>query len=229
MGRSWLPLVAAASLAGCSLLDAADDGPSAEASTDAAAARSDGAPAVCALTDEFADGVADARWEIDSDDDAGIRQVGGMLEISFTGSSESWAGYQLRAPIDLTEGEIRLTVTTAGGAYTGLEVRLDDMELAFYAEDVDSLIGEVIGTDASDDWEEIPYLPGLHLIWRIRTQDGVVYWEVSQDGAAWESIHMQPFPFPLDAVSVVIEAGGLLGDPPALIESFAATPTGCAE
>jgi hypothetical protein len=223
----------ASALAGCSLIDAAaDDSVRADGSpdTDAAAADGDGAQAGCTLTDDFEDGVAAAMWNPFDDADAHVREANGVLEISFTGDVlDEWAGYELAQPIDLAEGEVRIEVRSAGGSFTGLEVWFDDMVLGLYTEDVETLIGEVSGTDSNDGSDGVPFDPLVHRVWRIRTLDGAVYWEVSQDGDQWDLVHTQAIPFPLDAVTIVVEAGGTLGEPTAGIESFAATPTGCAE
>jgi len=228
--RPWPALVMASALAGCSLIDAADNGGHGDGTPrDDAAAGGDGAPGGCSIADDFEDGLKAAIWNQFDDEDAQVREANGVLEISFSGLIDAYAGYELAQPIDLTEGEARIEVRTAGGTFTGLEVCFDDMELELYTEDVDTLIGEVCGTDSNDDVDEIPFDSLVHLVWRIRTQDGAVYWEVSQDGDQWDLVHTQAIPFPLDVVTIIVEAGGVEGDPSAAIESFAATPTGCAQ
>jgi len=228
VGRTWIVLVAASALAGCSLVDAASDTGAPAAGGDGSG-DDDGAPAGCALRDDFEDGVTAALWQSFNDDDAHVREVAGALEITFDGLPDSWAGYRLADTIDFTEGEVEIEVKTAGGIYTALEVSVDDMELVLFTEDVDLLIGAVNDTPLDDDGDEILYDAGAHRFWRIRAQDGVVYWEASPDGGVWDTIHTQDVPFPLDAVTILVEAGGGLGDPGAAIESFSATPTGCAE
>jgi hypothetical protein len=224
-----MALVALATLAGCSLIDAAGDGAAGrDGSPDAAVAAGDAAPG-CVLRDDFEDGQTGALWQPFNDTDARVREAAGYLEITFNDSPDSWAGYQLAQPIDLTSGEVRIEVKAAGGVYTGLEVCFEEMELEIYAEDVETLIGAVSGTPIDDDSDEIPYDSAAHIVWRIRTDAGDATWEVSTDGDTWDTIHTQSAPFPLDAVTVLIEAGGGLGDPAAAIESFSATPTGCAE
>jgi hypothetical protein len=230
--RSWVALVAVSALAGCSLLDAVSDNGAPAGAADGSTGHDDFGDAslpACALTDDFEDGFAAAMWDPFHDDDAQIREINGQLEISFTGVDQSWAGYQLAGPIDLTRGEVRIAVNAPGGAYTGIEVCFDDEELELFAEDTETLIGGVTGTPDSDDCDEIPFQPGVHRVWRIRTEAAIAYWEVSPDGGDWTLVHSQEIPFPLDAVTILVEAGGVSGDPAAAIESFAATPADCAE
>lgn len=231
MGRSQLVLVAALMLAGCSLIDAAgggaDGGGSSGGDRDGAAGGGDAAAACRPIIDDFEDGVVADDWVAFNDEDAVVSEELGQLRIDFNGTQEAWAGYDLRDRIDFTEGEVRVEVGTAGGMYTGFDLCFGDQELEFYVDDQDTLIGEVYGTDALDDLSEIPYLPGVHAIWRIRASQGVVYWEVSQLGDDWQLVHMQEAPFPLDDVTVTIEAAGTSGEPPASFDSFTALPTGC--
>jgi hypothetical protein len=229
--RYGLVLVATA-LCGCSLIDAARE----SAETRDRAAPDGGGPGAptdaatgCGVADDFEDGVTGAGWVAFDDDDAAVAETGGVLRVSFTGTAEAWAGYDLRDRIDLTDGEVRVEIGLAGGAYTGFDVCFGGMELELYADDAETLVGEVAGTDSFDDWSEIEYQPAIHRIWRIRSAEGVVYWEVSETGAEWETIHSQAAPFPLDDVTVTVEAGGVTGDAAAAFESFAAMPAGCAQ
>jgi hypothetical protein len=228
VGRPLIALAAAAALAGCSLLDAASTGPGDRADAGALPGI-DGAPGGCALEDDFEDGIPADIWDPYEDTGATLVEENGDVRVSFSGSSEAWAGYRMVPVIDLTRGEVRVEVSAVGGVYTGFDVCVDDMELGFYVEDGTTLIGEVCGTDANDDSDEVAYDPGMHRIWRIRSQDDVVYWEASPNGDGWELIHSQPAPFPLDQVAVFVEAGGALGDPSARFESFSARPTDCAQ
>ena len=232
VGGSWIALVAVSALTGCSLLDAASDTGAPAGAGDASTGddgSGDAALPGCALIDDFEDGIAAAMWAPFDDDDAQVREANGQLEVSFSGITDSWAGYEMASPIDLTRGEVRMTVNAPGGTYTGIEVCFDDMELELYAEDTETLIGGVSGTPDSDDCDEIPFEPGVHQVWRIRTEAGIAYWEVSPYGGDWTVVHSQEVPFPLDAVTILVEAGGVDGDPTATIESFAATPADCAE
>jgi len=193
----------------------------ADAATDAAT--------TCRVIDDFEDGVTGAPWQAFDNGDATVSETAGALRVSFDGSAEAFAGYDLRDRIDFTEGEVRVELQGAGGAYTGFDVCFGDMELALYVEDGENLIGEVLGTDSADEGGEIGYQPAIHRVLRIRSAEGTVYWEVSDTGEAWDTIHTQAAPFPLDDVAVTVEAGGTMSDPPAAFESFAATPTGCAQ
>ena len=221
-------VLAAVSVCGCSLFDAAG-GDGERAADGAPAEPADAAATTCRLADDFEDSVTSATWVAFDDDDATVSETAGALRVSFTGSAEAWAGYDLRDRIDFTEGEVRVEIQGAGGAYTGFDICFGEMELEFYVEDGESLIGEVVGTDSFDDLGEVEYQPAIHRILRIRSAEGTVYWEVSDTGDTWDPIHSQPAPFPLDDVTVTVEAGGTLDDPPAAFESFAATPTGCAQ
>lgn len=229
VGRCQLVLVAAAVLAlgGCSLFDAAgDDG--AESPGSDAGTGGDG-QAACRIDDDFEDGVVDGAWIPYDEDDASLSESDGALRVSFSGDGEAWAGYDLRDRFDFSEGATWIEIAEADGNYTGFDVYLGDAELELYVEDGELLIGEVYGTDALDDATEVPYVPAMHRILRIRATGGVVYWEASPDGGDWELIHMQGAPFPLDDVLVSVEAAGDSSDSPAAFESFAVTPTGCAQ
>lgn len=228
VGRTPIALAAAAALAGCSLLDAASTSPAPGDRADALPGI-DAAPGGCALNDDFEDGIPADIWDPYEGTGATVIEANGNVRVSFSGSSEAWAGYRLVPTIDLTQGEVRVEVSAVGGAYTGFDLCVDDMEIDFYVEDGSSLIGEVCGTDSNDDYDEVGYDPGMHRIWRIRSHEGVVYWEASPNGDGWELIHSQPAPFPLDQVAIFVEAGGVLGDPPAVFESFSARPTDCAQ
>ena len=232
VGRCQLALVAAVVLAlgGCSLFDAAGgDGNDRPGGGDGGAGDTDAAPVGPCLADDFEDGVIAGEWVAYDEDGADVSEEAGTLLVSFSGGSEAWAGYDLRDRVDMTEGEVRVEIALAGGIYAGFDICFGDQELEMYVEDGENLVGEVYNTDASDSLSQIQYLAGVHVIWRIRTGDGMVYWEASQDGSDWDLIHSQAAPFPLDDVTVTVEAAGTDGDQPAAFESFAATPTGCAQ
>jgi hypothetical protein len=217
--RSQLVL-ALAGLCGCSVIDAAggaDPAPSADAALP------------CQLADDFEDGAMAAEWATWSEDDAEAREADGTVQVTFTSATGGWAGYELRQPIDLAAGEVRLEVAAVGGEFTLLEVDSDAMHLALYVEDGDTLTAEVAGTGADDDWVPVEYVPAMDVFWRIRGEGGLVHWESSQDGAGWESIHSQAAPFPLDEVQVSFGAGGVGGDPAAAFESFATRAAACAQ
>ena len=234
--RSQIVLVAAAALCGCSLVDAAGVAAGDAGSgggSDGGGNGGDGGggdgPSGCRVVDDFEDGAIGDPWVAFDDDDATVSESGGALRVTFSGSEAAWAGYDLRDRIDFSEGEVRVEIISAAGAYTGFDVCFGEQELELWVEDGETLIGEVWNTDAADDSTEVSYDPQNHVILRIRATEGMVYWEASPDGVEWESIHTQAAPFPLDDVTVTVEAAGRSGDPPAAFESFAATPTGCAQ
>lgn len=223
--RYRLALVAAVMGVGCSLVDAArgDD-----RAGDAAPGAGGDAATACGITDDFEDTAAGAAWVPYDDDGAAVAESGGALRVSFTGTEESWAGYDTRDRFDFSEGEVRVEIDAAGGHYTGFDLCFGDMELELYIEDGETVIGDVYGTDEADAWSEITYDPILHRILRIRIADSMVHWEVSQTGEQWDPVHTQAAPFSLEDLLVSVEAGGTTGDPPAAFGSFVATPTGCA-
>lgn len=229
--RCQIALVAVALLSGCSLLDAAG-GPTGDGGSggggDGGQEPGDGSTG-CRVVDDFEDGVIGDPWVSWNDDDATVSESGGALRVTFSGADEAWAGYDLRDRIDFTEAEVRVEIQAAGGSYTGFDVCFGDQELELWIEDGDLLIGEVYNTDTLDDSTVVNYDPDDHRILRIRSSQGTVYWEASPDGIEWESIHTQAAPFPLDDVTVTVEAAGQTDDPQAAFESFAATPTGCAQ
>jgi hypothetical protein len=231
VGRCQLVLVAAAVLAlgGCSLFDAAGEGDDQPGGGGSDGGAGGDAQSACRIDDDFEDGLVAAAWVPYDDDDADWTETDGALRVSFSGTEEAWAGYDLRDGLDFNEGETWIEIAEVGGNYTGFDVYLDDAELELYVEDGNTLVGEVYGTESSDDLTEVPYVPAMHRILRIRATGGVVYWEASPDGGDWELIHMQGAPFPLDDVLVSVEAGGDSSDPPAAFESFAVSPTGCAQ
>ena len=229
--RCQIFLVAVGMLSGCSLVDAAGDGTGSDGGLgggDDAGGGGDG-PAGCRVVDDFEDGVIGDPWVSWNDDDATVSESGGAMRVSFSGAGDAWAGYDLRDRIDFTEAEVRVEIVGSGGSYTGFDVCFGDQELELWIEDGDQLTGEVYNTDSADDSTVVTYSPNDHRILRIRASAGMVYWEASADGAEWESIHTQAAPFPLDDVTVTIEAAGQTEDPQAAFESFAATPTGCAQ
>jgi hypothetical protein len=230
--RCQIILVAVALLCGCSLLDAAGsdtgDGDT-SGGGDAGGQEPGDASPPCQVVDDFEDGVIGDPWVSWADDDATVSESNGAMHVSFSGATEAWAGYDLRDRIDFTEAEVRVEIQAAGGSYTGFDVCFGDQELELWIEDGDQLVGEVYNTEASDDSTAVTYDPVAHRILRIRASQGMAYWEASPDGDEWESIHTQAVPFPIDDVTVTVEAAGEEGDPPASFEWFAATPTGCAQ
>jgi hypothetical protein len=70
------------------------------------------------------------------------------------------------------------------------------------------LRASVVGTAADGTRASVVYDPVLHRHWRLREQDGILYWETSPDRSSWRLLHSEPVPFAAEHVRGVIGAAG---------------------
>ena len=196
------------------------------------------------LTDNFNDNVLDGtvgtRWFPFGQ----VQEVNQRLELRPPGTGVLYAGYISQAKYDLTTSFFQVeavqVLRPVVGALTYLKALLtqDTDELTLGTENgVLACIQIVAGTQTS--LARIPYEPASHRWWRLRENQGVVYWEASGDGKAWTVLFSKPNPFPppspgtsaLSQVQAVLVAGTYLVVPSpgmAIFDSFNTPSAGLA-
>jgi hypothetical protein len=200
-------LIASVALTGCSLIDAAGGG--------------DGGACDPAFADDFEDGSIGSEWLAWSDEGATAAELDGALQVAFDGAGEAWAGSTWYRFADLRGGSVVVEVPRPGGAFTVLELRTpDEMKLQMRVDFEATLVAAIIDSPTSDAAVETAYLPAEHRRWRVREEDGIIFWQASGGGESWVQLHAQAVPFPLDRVFVQLSAGGTGGDPTAHFESI---------
>lgn len=202
---------------------------------------------IALLRDDFADTVRAPQWDFFEDTGATIAETGGHLAVQFTaGTGSPYAGYTSSYRYDLTGSAFVAEVSQIAGGDTNtiLEVRNYTGARAQVVGEAGELVAGVYGVATSGTLNAIPYDATAQRFWRIRESMGVMYWEYSADGTAWEELHSQSSPFPIEHVRGIVSAGEQIATPtearfeavnpdeapagycPAstLVDDFAATP-----
>ncbi len=172
------------------------------------------------FSDDFeAAGLDPARWYSWSDSGASVAETGGVVEVSFSGGGEAYAGYTSRYRHDLRDSEVRTDVTPGGGL-TILEARGPGTARAQIVEENGQLQTAVLGVGGGGFRTAIPYDGGVHRYWRIREAAGTLYFEASQDSSDWTELHHEATPFDVEHVHLLLSAAGVSGDTAARFESI---------
>jgi hypothetical protein len=163
------------------------------------------------LQDDFEDGAFDWRWDPWDELGATVIEEAGAVEIDIAaGIADAWAGVTAARWYDLRDGAFSAEVIDVGGEYTVVEVRNVDDENAQVTHRNGVLEAAVYGTTDDGVRAEIPYVPADHRYWRLREEDGRLYWETSPDRDVWTSFHDEPVPFATEHVRGMLAMGGQL-------------------
>jgi len=136
------------------------------------------------MSDEF-DGVSDALWSPVAAGPGTVTEIGGRLVLA-PGAGGA-AGYLSGLFHDLREGRVEIEIDRMVETNTDAIAQLllgsaDGGVLAISQQRGELLLGY------ADPLITIPYDPVAHQHWRIRANDGFVFWETSPDGRDW-TIH----------------------------------------
>jgi hypothetical protein len=164
------------------------------------------------LRDDFEDGVVGPQWYDWYDTDVTLAETGGHLAVQLpAGSADTWGGYSSAALFDLTGSALEAEVSQVGGVDTVLEVRSWDLPRAqLLVEAGSQLIAAVYDTADEGVRAMIDYDGTAQRYWRIREQDGTMYWQYSSDRSDWMTLHSESNPFPPGDVHGIVAGGGQL-------------------
>ncbi|MET0398244.1 MAG: vanadium-dependent haloperoxidase [Longimicrobiaceae bacterium] len=171
-------------------------------------------PKAHTLTDNFSDNARDtAKWY----EYGPVQEVNQRLEIR-PGSSldDSYGGYASVNRYDLTGSEVVVefvrVLRGADGAetYMTLENSADDTIVVKVQQGMFYGSYRAAGASSSTHVRDLAYDPTAHRWVRIREQLGVLYYEYSADGCAWNLLGSAPVPFDVTSVKVDLTAGTYL-------------------
>jgi hypothetical protein len=163
------------------------------------------------LRDTFDDGVVSASYNnwADGTSCAG-REVGGVLELSFTGAGDAWCGVETRQILDLRDNAVQVEVPTTvalSRAMAFFEALTPTGDKIKMGRSPDGMFTEMQQGTRQLAWQAVPYDPALHRFWRLRESGGQTYWDTSADGAAWTNRMSAPTAIDLSAVIIDLAAG----------------------
>lgn len=164
------------------------------------------------LRDPFDDAVAGPLFGKFQTPGAAVVEADGHLSVQLPAGGDGDSGsYRSTYLYDLTDGEFATTVTQTGGAFTYLGID-NGAGVTAHVESGNGggLLHAIIDYDGTGQnyQASIPYIPQQHQHWRIRAQDGTLYWETSAERVVWAELWSEPVTFPLDHVTGVLAAGG---------------------
>ncbi|HEU0014237.1 MAG TPA: vanadium-dependent haloperoxidase, partial [Longimicrobium sp.] len=139
------------------------------------------------------------------------REINGRLELSPTGVSGQYAGYESATTYDLAGSEISVELVhplvSFSGAETILGVDKDSSNSVAISVANDRIYAEVqvAGTYTTPAYRA--YDPVRDRWLRIREKDGTTYWETSPDGQTWGLLHSMANPVDPWAVEIKLSAG----------------------
>ncbi|HEU0078956.1 MAG TPA: hypothetical protein VFQ76_14980, partial [Longimicrobiaceae bacterium] len=171
-------------------------------------------PKAHTLTDNFSDNARDtAKWY----EYGPVQEVNQRLEIR-PGSSldDSYGGYSSVNRYDLTRSEVVVELVRvlrgADGAetYMALENTAGDAIVIKVQQGLFYGSHRASGASSSTHVRDLAYDPTAHRWLRIREQLGMLYYEYSADGCAWELMGSVPVPFDVTSVKVDLTAGTYL-------------------
>jgi hypothetical protein len=163
------------------------------------------------LSDTFDDGVVSPSYNNWADGTSCTgREVGGMLELSFTGSGDAWCGVETRQVLDLRDNAVQVEVPTTvplSRAMTFFEALTPTGDKIKMGRGPDGMFTEMQQGTRQLAWQVVPYDAALHRFWRLRESGGQTYWDTSADGAAWTNRMSAPTAIDLSAVIIDLAAG----------------------
>jgi hypothetical protein len=195
------------------------DGPE-EAASDAGSEAADALPdvwnphcpgGVLPIQDDFEDGKLDANlWAKYATANAGVYEKEGVLEFDIDISATSTSAYAWSQKTYDVSGcsafvEISEVTKGASSAYSAFALTLSPGTYVAFVKYQGNLELK-IGKDGSDtELLIVPYNPLWQRFWRLRV-DTAVRWDVSANGIAWTELLSAPLPFPMSAVTLLLQA-----------------------
>lgn len=178
------------------------------------ASRFFGTPALTsALTDDFNDNSIDATKWINNYG-ARILEQNKRLEIS-TLTSAGYYAFETKENASLLGSSVSVKLTNAGDqslvTYKCYPISISNAEFSNKVEWVVS--GNVcymfkrIGGVATNLGGSFAYNAVTHLYFRIREQEGIIYFDTSANGTAWTNRRTTPNPMSLNAIKVLMQVG----------------------
>jgi hypothetical protein len=170
-------------------------------------------PGFCAASSlqEGFDTTPAARWTAWTGTSCIGQQANGRYELSFTGYGDSWCGLQTRQLVDLRDDAASIEVVSAPGAgnfSTFIEaVSMDGADEIELRRESNGLWFELRQNGVNRVSRNLPYDPVAHRFWRLREAGGVVYWDVSANGATWTTLISAVNTIDVSAVVIDLVAG----------------------
>ena len=177
------------------------------------------------VRDEF-DGEPGGPWSEWAASGTAMSRVDGELVIEFSGDVERWAGATSQALFHVEGGEVRARVSEPGGLYTVLELLSPAGPKAqLLVVGGDTLRATVLGAPGGTITRDVAYDREDHAVWRLRAEDGVLFWETSADGASWDPLYQDDLALIGPEAWVLVAGGGQAGDPAVRVDSVNAGVT----
>lgn len=160
------------------------------------------------FTDSFGDGALDG-WLPWTHTGCTVMETGGMLQLDFSGSGESYCGVDTQDFFDLRTGSVTVKVVQAP-SIANFETMLilfsaDNTQQIHMIRDENGLVmqlrisGNIVGSTLITDPGE-PY-------WRILQDGTTTVWETSSNATTWSVRHSTSIPVNASAMSVELAAG----------------------
>jgi hypothetical protein len=174
---------------------------------------SGGQAVVCAIFDDFDDGVIDPMWDVfkTTSSDVAITEIDGRMEISIPpGSNERWG--RVRTSLITTDGcGLTVAYVPSAGAPNGDEVayaelrQSDALRAGFHLHGPLLKFWTVNGS-SQIAVSSVTYQAGVHAWWRLRADESDLVWETS-DGTAWIERERQPSHIDVESSEITLGAG----------------------
>lgn len=155
------------------------------------------------LTDDFSDGTMAGFWSSDT-----AAATGGEIVFTLPIETESWSGLGTYRAFDFTDTfasiEVPVMVDTSSTAEAFFSIVYEGSSLTISERNGDIRASSYMSTG---EWNLIaskPYDPVEHRFWQIREAAGMLYFELSADGANWTELESVPSGgyFPLEYVHI---------------------------
>jgi len=165
------------------------------------------------LGDDFEDGVRGPPWFLIDDPGATSTETGGELVVQLAaGTGSVYGGYESRSFYDMRGSWFDSRVVEVGGHDTIVEVRdYQDRSAQLVVED--GQIGAAVFNVPNQGTRTSRPITGADAYWRIREQDGVMYWETSADRSTWNLLYQESAVLDVAHVRGLLAAGEQLAPP----------------
>jgi hypothetical protein len=184
-----------------------------------------------ALTADFAAGLPSPEWHGYSVGGATFAASQGALVLAPVPSATSSASFLAQRGRDLTGAwfavEVLETTNPRTTASTWLQAADERGARATITEQNGRLHFSDIGPGSTTELASVAYDPAVHRWWRLREQQGMLFWETSPNGSAWTVHWSEPSPItirPAFAGMGVASASGIASPGQARFATFNRTP-----
>jgi hypothetical protein len=168
------------------------------------------------VSDDFNSGnYPQPDWKAESTSDCAATLAGDALRFEVTGTDFDHCDYESRAVHDFTDSAISvelLEAPTSGGAFAWLSVDNRSTPGAADTAAMEVADGELYARVPPGRLATVAYDPVEHRWLRMRESGGLLYWETSPDGSAWNELHVAASPFDLSAVELELGLQASPGD-----------------